>query len=74
LKNKANGKSASITDAIKKRAERFGDISQAAKINTLNVGIKCFSMISIFIFFRNKKLNVLNDLNQLQVFNLDFCF
>jgi hypothetical protein len=40
-KNKADGKSISttpvLTDAIKKRTERFGDISQAAKANAMNV-------------------------------------
>ncbi len=38
---KSAGTSASTTpvlsDAIKKRAERFGDVSQAAKANTSNV-------------------------------------
>jgi len=26
-----------LSDAIKKRAERFGDVSQVAKTNTMNV-------------------------------------
>ncbi len=40
-KNKADGKSAPttpvLTDAIKKRTERFGDVAQVAKANTSNV-------------------------------------
>ena len=41
MKNKSDGKSAPatpvLTEAIKKRTERFGDVSQAAKVNTMNV-------------------------------------
>jgi hypothetical protein len=37
-KNKADGKSTPVlTDAIKKRTERFGDVAQVAKANTSNV-------------------------------------
>lgn len=39
-KNKANGQSASpvLTEAMKKRTERFGDVSEVAKASTMNVG------------------------------------
>ena len=40
-KNKANGQSAAatpvLTDAMKKRTERFGDVSEVAKSSTANV-------------------------------------
>lgn len=72
-KNTAGEQSASttpvLTDAIKKRTERFGDVSQVAKANTSNVNALCFDHEILLFLFRNKKPNVQNDSNQLQVFN-----
>lgn len=38
-KNKANGQSTTpeLSEAMKKRTERFGDVSDAAKASTMNV-------------------------------------
>jgi hypothetical protein len=60
-KNKIDGKSAPtspvLTEDIKKRAERFGDVSQAAKTNTMTVCICLFSFILEFyrVFFQEQK-------------------
>lgn len=52
-----------LSDAIKKRAERFGDISQAAKAQTLNV-ISVDLPREIFEYiYRNEESSVLNDFN-----------
>jgi hypothetical protein len=52
MKNKTDGKSVPaspvLSEEVKKRTERFGNVSQAAKANTLNV---CKFSLSVILKF-----------------------
>ena len=59
-KNKTDGKSAPtspvLTDAIKKRTERFGDVSQVAKATTTNVyQFSCYPNFEFLFYFLGTK-------------------